>query len=307
MNERWLQLQIEVPAAGVETFSYLLSELGCEGVVTLEEDLDTFIPPDPDTIVSGPQEIKAFFPPQFSRNEIIRQVREKLDELRNFFPDWHFGEPRVSEIEPQDWAEGWKQNFQPFTVGPLLIRPSWTAVDQAHQGPVMELDPGMAFGTGTHGTTKLCLEALAGELSRYQPDDCSVLDVGTGSGILAIAAAKLGAPRVLGCDIEADACRIAAENAASNGVAETVTITNEPLENLSGGHRVILANILAEENVRLAAELVKRLAAPGSLILSGILKEKEQLVRDGFAGFDLDGPEITAEDEWIALIYRKGN
>lgn len=307
MNERWLQLQMEVPAAGVDTVSYLLSELGCEGVVTLEEDLDTFIPPDPDTIVSAPQEIKAFFPPQCSRDEIVRQLREKLDELRSIFPDWVFGEPRISEIQQQDWAEGWKQNFQPFTVGPLLIRPSWTEVDQSHQGPVMELDPGMAFGTGTHGTTKLCLEALAGELGHYQQGDCSVLDVGTGSGILAIAAAKLGASRVLGCDIEVDACRIAAENAANNGVADTITITNEPLENLPEGHQVILANILAEENVRLAAELVMHLANPGSLILSGILKEKEQLVRDGFAAFDLAGPEITVEDEWIALVYRKGS
>jgi ribosomal protein L11 methyltransferase len=284
--------------------SYLLSEIGSQGVVTLEETLDTFIPPDPTAIVTGPQTLKAFFPPDCAPEQVKLALAEKLRGLQENFPDWRIGAPTISEVRQEDWAEGWKQNFQPFTVGDLLVRPSWTEADTGHRGPVMELDPGMAFGTGTHATTRLCLEALAHELPRY-PGSRSVLDVGTGSGILAIAAAKLGADRVLGCDIEPDACRIARENAEINQVGTRIEITGQPLEQLDEYYQIVLANILAEENIRLAEELVARLAAPGSLILSGILQEKQAAVVAAFTRFGLTPPEISRQDEWIAVTYRK--
>lgn len=304
MNETWHELQLQVPAEGVETISYLLSEIGSQGVVTLEETLDTFIPPDPDAIVSGPQTLKAFFPPEFSSARITEDLRQSLIPIREAFPAWQIGAPLFFAVRQEDWAEGWKQNFQPFRVGRLLVRPSWVDSAPDHTGPVMELDPGMAFGTGSHATTRLCLEALARELERYQTNG-SVLDVGTGSGILAIAAAKLGANRVLGCDIEPDACRIASENAAVNQVEDLIEITGRPLEQLEGTFQIVLANILAEENLRLADALVARLATPGSLILSGILREKETTIRDGFARFNLGEPEVHRQEDWIAVTYRK--
>lgn len=304
MNESWIELQLEVPAEGVETISYLLSEIGSQGVVTLEESLDTFIPPAPDARVFGPQILKAYFPPGTTPDDILAALRHQLQSLQAIFPDWTIGAPAISEVRQDDWAEGWKQNFQPFTVGRLLVRPSWTDPAPNHLGPVMELDPGMAFGTGTHATTRLCLEALVRELERYR-DPVAVLDVGTGSGILAIAAAKLGATRVLGCDIEAEACRIARENAALNQVAGQIEISAQPLEQLTGEFQVVLANILAEENLRLADTLVARLATPGSLILSGILEEKRALILQGFARFELGPPEISQRDEWLAVTYRK--
>jgi len=304
MHETWHELQLQVPAEGVETISYLLSEIGSQGVVTREETLDTFIPPDPDAIVSGPQTLKAFFPPEFSVARITAVLQQSLIPIREAFPTWQIGAPKIIAVRQEDWAEGWKQNFQPFLVGQLLVRPSWVESAPDHTGPVMELDPGMAFGTGTHATTRLCLEALARELERYRAD-CSVLDVGTGSGILAIAAAKLGADRVLGCDIELDACRIAGENAAVNQVENLIEITGRPLEQLEGGFQIVLANILAEENLRLADALVARLAKPGSLILSGILSEKETAIREGFARFKLGEPEVHRREDWIAVTYRK--
>lgn len=305
MNESWIELQLQVPAEGVETISYLLGEIGSQGVVTLEESLDTFIPPDPDARVFGPQILKAYFPPGTNVTDILAELDNQLRSLREIFPDWRIGTPVISSVRQEDWAEGWKQNFQPFTVGRLLIRPSWIAPPENHRGPVMELDPGMAFGTGTHATTRLCLEALVQELERYR-GHAEVLDVGTGSGILAIAAAKLGATRVLGCDIEAESCRIAGENAALNQVAEQIEISGQPLEQLTGTYQIVLANILAEENLRLADALVARLAAPGSLILSGILEEKQATILQGFARFELGTPEISRRDEWLAVTYRKG-
>jgi ribosomal protein L11 methyltransferase len=169
---------------------------------------------------------------------------------------------------------------------------------------VVNLDPGMAFGTGAHGTTRLCLETLA-ELFAGSDPPHRVLDVGTGSGILAIAAAALGAQRVLACDIDPEACQTARENVLLNGVAQRVEITDKPLAQLEGDFQVVLANILAEENVRLADELTRRVAAGGHLVLSGILREKEDLVAAGFASLPLRGPIISRQDDWSCLHYRK--
>ncbi len=204
----------------------------------------------------------------------------------------------------EDWAEGWKQHFSVLHLGQLVIRPTWEEYTPAAGEAVVTLDPGMAFGTGTHGTTRLCLEALA-ELFAVPSPPQRVLDVGTGSGILAIAAAVLGAHRVLACDIDPQACQTARENAAMNGVTGQVEITDQPLENLEEDFQVVLANILAEENVRLANELFRRLAVGGVLVLSGILQEKEALVAAGFSSLPLLGPVISRRDEWSCLLYRK--
>ena len=207
-------------------------------------------------------------------------------------------------MRQEDWAEGWKQHFGLCRIGRLVIKPTWEEYAAAPGEAVVTLDPGMAFGTGTHGTTRLCLDALA-ELFANAPVPATVLDVGTGSGILAIAAAALGAEQVLACDIDPDACRIARENVAGNGMTDRVKITDRPLEELPGDFEVVLANILAEENVRLAVELSGRLAAGGTLILSGILREKEALTAAGFAALPLDGPVIRRRDDWSCLLYRK--
>jgi ribosomal protein L11 methyltransferase len=212
---------------------------------------------------------------------------------------------RCRPVKDEDWAEGWKQHFSAVRIGRrLIVKPTWEDWSPATGEVVVNLDPGMAFGTGTHGTTRLCLEVLA-ELYAQPPYPCRVLDVGTGSGILAIAAAALGARRVLACDIEEEACRIAAENAALNGVAAQVEITDAALETLEGDFDVVVANILAEENIRLGAELTQRLAPGGVLILSGILQEKETLVTTAFAALGLNGPSLSREAEWVCLVYRK--
>ena len=144
-------------------------------------------------------------------------------------------------------------------------------------------------------------------LSSYQsPPPATVLDVGTGSGILAIAAAVLGAEQVVGNEIDPDSCRVAAENVALNHVSEQVVVTGQPLEAIDGEFNLVIANILAEENVRLAAALVEHLAPGGILILSGILKEKEAFVCEGFSRFGLAGPEIQYENDWCCIRYHKG-
>jgi ribosomal protein L11 methyltransferase len=305
MNEIWLQINISVPAAGIDLVCHELTELGSEGITVEERSLDTFVIPDPDADIPETLTIKAYFPPDVSETGLARQVFERLTWLAPLIPGLEPCLPEICQVRAEDWAENWKQHFGILRIGSrLVIRPTWEDFTPGPMDAVLTLDPGMAFGTGSHATTRLCLEALA-ELYENPPGPQRVLDVGTGSGILAVAAAVLGARNVLGCDIDETACQVAVDNARQNGVEEWIAVTLDPLESLDGSFEVVLANILAEENARLAPELIQRLAPGGVLILSGILQEKEQLVIDAFADRGLEGPDIRRQDEWSCLCYRK--
>jgi ribosomal protein L11 methyltransferase len=187
-----------------------------------------------------------------------------------------------------------------------LIVPTWEEVEQQPGDLVMRIDPGMAFGTGGHETTRLCLEVLEQCMEcREWPAAPSLLDLGTGSGILAMAAALLGAGRILALDIDPDAVVVAQENLQLNALEDSVECGTTPLESLTERFDIILANILAEELVRLAPYLAERLNPGGSLILSGILREKEALVRKGFDQGILRYISTAADGEWTALLYRR--
>jgi ribosomal protein L11 methyltransferase len=210
-------------------------------------------------------------------------------------------------VSAEDWSTSWKVNFKPLRVGKrLLIVPSWENPCPQPNDLVLRLDPGMAFGTGGHETTRLCLELLEQIMddmpTLVTPD---VLDLGTGSGILAMAAVQLGAGRVCAVDIDPLAIEVACENLAINELTDQVECSTTPLESLTGSFDIILANILAEELVRLAPSLCQRLSPGGSLVLSGILEEKEGLVRSGFSSQPLEYVETRHEGEWVAIHYRK--
>ncbi len=306
MNDSWIEMRLRIPAAGVELVGSELTDLGCVGLTVEERQLDTFVAPDPEATAPEVYVVKAYFPATADVEGLRGRVYEALVWLSALVPGLEAEFPEVTPVRQEDWAEGWKQHFSAVRIGRrLVVKPTWEDFPAAAGDVVVNLDPGMAFGTGTHGTTRLCLEALAGLFDGPLPPR-RVLDVGTGSGILAIAAAALGAERVLACDIDAEACRIAGDNAALNGVAGLIEITLEPLSELAGEYDLVLANILAEENIRLAEELVGRVAPAGALILSGILQEKEALVAEAFAAFPLTGPEVTRQEEWSCLLYRKG-
>ena len=305
MKTTWYELRIDVPASGLDLVCNELGELGCAGITVEERTLDTFVAPDPDADAPERYGISAYFPTEGDETALRAQVTERLEWLGPLAPGLLPLSLQCRPVQEQDWAEGWKQHFSATRIGRrLIVKPTWEDWSPAGDEVVVNLDPGMAFGTGTHGTTRLCLEALAG-LYDQSPVPTRVLDVGTGSGILAIAAAALGARRVLGCDIEEESCRVARENVELNRVGDRVEITGAPLESLEGDFDVILANILAEENIRLGDELTRRLAPGSTLILSGILQEKEALVTQAFARYDLHGPEVTREAEWVCLRYRK--
>lgn len=208
---------------------------------------------------------------------------------------------RVDEIPDQDWGEAWKKGLGPIAVGRVFVRPSWVAAEPPAGAVEVILDPGMAFGTGSHATTALCLAALSDLLA--SAPGASVLDVGTGSGLLAIAARKLGAERVRGNDNDPVAVAVARENAALNAVE--VQLGTEALPEIPGRFRIVVANILANTLVELAGDIAAHLAPGGVAIVSGILAPQEDEVRAAYrrAGLRPLPDRDRREGEWSLLAF----
>jgi len=220
---------------------------------------------------------------------------------------WHLGcisplpEARFRTLAEADWAEAWKAQFQPLRLGRILVTPSWIDPPAGGEGVVLRLDPGMAFGTGLHPTTQLCVAALQDLLQGGEV----VLDVGTGSGILAIAAMKLGAARCVAVDIDAQAARVATANAARNAVVVDVRcggIDRAP----DAAYDVVVANLLAGLVIDLAAALRERTRPGGHCIVSGILADQADSVSAALVAAGFEMPRAAASGDWVALVAGRG-
>jgi len=214
-------------------------------------------------------------------------------------------QPRMRFLSEADWAEAWKTGYDVLHIGRrLVVKPTWREY-QAQPGElIISLDPGMAFGSGLHATTRLCLEAMEDYL---HPPAC-VLDVGTGSGILAIGAARLGAARVLAVDTDPLAVRVARENVALNQVQPVVQVelgTAQVAGSASQTWDLIVANILAETLIELAPALALQLSPGGTLVASGVIPDKSQAVFDSLWHNGLSLVEQRTTDEWVALMAQK--
>jgi len=302
MTNKWLEMRLTVPDQSVDLVSQVLMDVGCTGITAAEKTLDTFVVPTADSLANDPV-LRAYFIYPDNVEALCLTVQQALSNLAGLYPE--LAETRLDyrELADHDWASDWQQHFPPFRVGNrLVIHPSWVDWPATGNEAVLTLDPGQAFGTGTHATTGLCLEALSDHFESIRPPQ-RVLDVGTGSGILAMACAALGAKEVVACDIDSDACQVAIANIQQNQLTQRILITDNPLDQIPGQYDLVLANILAAENIRLAAHLVERLAPQGRLVLSGILIEQEQQVIDGFADFPLTLLSTNHRDEWTCIVY----
>ena len=205
----------------------------------------------------------------------------------------------LAEIPDRDWGEEWKKGLGPISVGRLFLRPSWIDAVPPPGAAEVVLDPGMAFGTGTHATTALCLSAIEAFLSRRP--GASVLDVGTGSGLLAIAARKLGAGRVAANDDDPVAVAVAAENAERNGAV--LELTGDPPSAIPGSFDLVVANILANVLVELAPDLARRAAPGGEVVLAGVLVPQETEVAGAFLAQGLVALPGERRGEWSLLRF----
>lgn len=306
MSDKWLEIACDIPVEYSDILSAYLTELSGSGVCMENLNVDAFSHSE---IIHAPiVTIKAYFNSADDIDERMSDISKFLKQLAADHPDLAVSEPVLSEVRSEDWSTSWKANFKPLRVGNrLLIVPSWEDADVQPDDIVLQLDPGMAFGTGGHETTRLCLELLEQIMKDATTDTpLSVLDLGTGSGILAMAAVKLGAAPVLAVDIDPLAVEVARDNLAINNMADKVECNTTPIESIGSKFDVILANILAEELVRLAPHIISCMNTGGRLVLSGILAEKESFVRDGFSRYPLEYLETRCDGEWIALLYRTG-
>lgn len=304
MENEWIVIEIQVMGEFIDLIGAVVAEYGCSGTVVEERSLDTFIVPEDDLNLSATYVLKTYFETAPDPNQLVSQLTDALSEvpaLANQDIVIQLGSP----VRMEDWAENWKQNFTAFHVGDkLVVHPSWEDYVPNGDEVVLEIDPGMAFGTGTHATTKLCLEVIAELLDQPDPPS-TMLDVGTGSGILALGAAALGCPQIVANDIDPVACTVARENINHNNFTDRIEISELSLEGLPGQFDLIVANILAEENIRLKSAFLKHLRSGGWLVLSGILTEKEALVRDGFADLPLKFLPSRYQDEWVCLASQR--
>lgn len=280
-NEQWYALDVDIEPPAVEAVEYALIEAGASGTET-----------GPD-LTDGTR-IIGYFEGLPNRETVRSQL---LEALRIYeLPSSSVRDMNVREVEQRDWLEEWKKNWQPVAVGRFVIAPSWSTIDDAPDRCVIRIEPGMAFGTGTHETTRLCLAAMQSYF-----EGGSFLDVGTGTGILAIAAAAC-APgvRVEACDTDIAAIEIARENAAANGVADRINFRVGSVDEQTGSADFICANLTADVIAKLLPTLVG--LSCGRLVLSGILETQVTDIVDQLAQFAITGVEITRDGEWVAII-----
>lgn len=245
------------------------------------------------------------------KDAIVSQIQQELDELRVFM-DIGEGSILVSETEDIDWINNWKQYFHQFYIDDLLVIPSWEEVKEEDKGKkILHIDPGTAFGTGMHETTQLCIR----QIKKYLTPGTELLDVGTGSGILAILALMYGAEHAVGTDLDPCAVDAVAENMKANHIDEESfqmmignIITDREVQDRVGYERydIVAANILADVLVPLTPVIVRHMKKGGIYITSGIIDTKEQTVREAVEAAGLEILEVTYQGEWVSVTARKG-
>ena len=244
------------------------------------------------------------------RDTIIGQIEQELEELR-LFMDIGEGTISVSETEDIDWINNWKQYFHQFYIDDLLVIPSWEEVKaEDRDKKILHIDPGTAFGTGMHETTQLCIR----QIRKYLTPETEILDVGTGSGILAILALMYGAKHAVGTDLDPCAVEAVAQNMESNGIAQESfrmmignLITDQEVQDQVGYecYDIVVANILADVLTALTPVIIRQMKTGGIYITSGIIDTKEQEVREAVEAAGLEILEVTYQGEWVSVTARK--
>ncbi len=245
--------------------------------------------------------VKAYFSADEKEEEIIAYVKEKLKAIKDEGIDIGEGKVLSTVVKEEDWANNWKKYYKPTKIGKsIVVKPVWEDYSPKASELVITLDPGMAFGTGTHETTRMCVEAL----ENFLKADNIVYDIGTGSGILAIAAAKLGAKEVLAVDLDPVAVDSAKENLQYNNLSNISVIEGNLLDVVDGKADIIVANIIAEVICILIEDVKKVMKEKGLFITSGIIHERASMVIEKLEASGFEIVEINKDGEWECIIAR---
>ena len=312
----WTEVKIYTTTAGIDPLTGSMLDLCLQGFMIEDaQDFDEFLhdtTPHWDYVDQAVMEkmkdcetcVTIYVADNPQGMEELMQVRQILARLKAQDPDGKYGrlELEMKDVDEEDWSNAWKKYYHPVQVGEhLVVCPSWEAYDRQPDDVVLTLNPGMAFGTGTHDTTRLCMELL----EKYITPQDTVLDVGCGSGILAITAALLGANKIIGCDIDEVAVKVAGENAALNGVQDRIAFHQGDLTSqVEGSFQIICANIVADVIIRLSEDAGRYLAKDGIFITSGIIDTREQDVLNALEQNGFQVIERRTSGGWVALACK---
>lgn len=289
--KRWLVVELNIPKEFGEGVSNFLIEQGATGIEELEGDIEW-------------EGLRTYFQQDGKERGVLRALHRYLKSLEKINPEIAHPTVKTASLPEQDWGENWKRFFNPVHVtSKFVVKPPWSRVRLKRGQISIDISPGMAFGTGTHATTILCIQALE---ERLKKKGLSILDVGTGSGILSIIAAKLGAKEVWGIDIDGVAVENARENVEKNCVNDIVEIRKGSIGDLQKKFDVVVANIDHKNLRRMRRPFLNHLKRGGFLILSGILKEEKERNRQSYLETGrLRWIKETQEEEWVCLTFKK--
>lgn len=313
VDMKWSEICIHTTNEAIEPISNILHEAGASGVVIedptdLVKEYDTTFGeiyqlnsedyPDDGVIVKAYLPLNSFLP------ETVDGIKESINGLLSYNFDLGLNKVTISEVHEEEWATAWKKYYHPVKISQrFTIVPTWEDYEPVSTDElIIELDPGMAFGTGTHPTTVMSLQALEATVQKGD----TVIDVGTGSGVLSIGAALLEASHVRAYDLDEVAVKSARENTELNSVNEVVTVgQNNLLNDVEGQADIIVANILAEIIVRFVDDAYKLVKNGGTFITSGIIMNKKEEVKEALtkAGFLIE--EVMVMEDWVAIIAKK--
>lgn len=312
---KWSEIAIHTTHAATEAVANIFHEAGASGVI-IEDSREPEIQSQRENVFGEivelnkndyPEEgviVKAYLPVNSFLIETMKDIEQAIAELPKYGLDVGLNKIQTSEIDEEDWATAWKQYYHPVKISSrFTIVPTWEDYIPVESDElIVELDPGMAFGTGTHPTTVMCMQAL----EKYIQNGDRVVDVGTGSGVLSIGAAMLGAKSVHALDLDPVAVQAATENITLNKVDPVVNVTQgNLLESIHNEPDVIVANILADVIMSFSQDAAKLLRENGLFIVSGIIEEKRDEVKADLVAKGFEIVEAVLMEDWVALIAKK--
>jgi ribosomal protein L11 methyltransferase len=311
LKGKWIEIKVITKSEAVEPVSGIFYGLDVKGIA-IEDPQDLLSRDrsplswdfaDTDIFEYGGSSavVKGYFSEDENIEKIVKYIEGKLNELKEVGIE--LGEAKVitAPVYEEDWSTAWKKYYKPKRLGKrILIKPIWEECEIKDNDILIQLDPGMAFGTGTHETTMMCIEFL----EKYVKENYRVFDIGTGSGILAISAAKLGAKEVIGVDLDEVAVEAAKENVGLNNVNNIEIKHGNLVDVLTGKADIIVANIIAEVIIGLSKDIRKFMAENGLFIASGIIKDRKEDVLAAMKAENLDIIEVREMGEWVCIVAK---
>lgn len=311
MEGTWIEIRVITKSEALEPVSGIFYGLDCKGVAI--EDPNDILEREQGPLTWDFADInvlehkgevavvKAYFSEEDNIEEVLEYVNGKMRELKEMGIDTGLAKVESEKMHEEDWANNWKKYYKPTKIGErIVVKPIWEEYDAKENELVLELDPGMAFGTGTHETTRMCIQAL----DKYVKEDSTIFDVGCGSGILAIAAAKLGAKKAIGVDLDPVAVESANENVGLNNLNNIEILYGNLVEVIDGKADIVVANIIAEVICILTEDVKRVLKKDGYFITSGIIHDRVDMVTKKLEEVGFEVLEVNKDGEWNCIVAK---